>query len=197
MSLSAPLMLAGVVSSAELTRSEENLAAIYDQNRYGVVSIVDIKLRGQAGGGGSPDTPEGNGTGILIDKKGNLVTNWHVLSTSLKEDPKPGSLIARVTVLRPDDNIQQTFNATLVGADKARDLAVIQIEGIAEGILRPLSFSKISPKVGSQAISIGNPFGFFGSFSVGVVSGMGREIKSQTGSLIPNGIGILNSHSPF
>lgn len=176
-----------VITDSKLTSIEEKLANMYEQRRYGVVSIVDIKLRGQAGGGGSPDTPEGNGTGVVLDRKGNVVTNWHVLQTSLKDDPKPGALIARVTVLRPD-NMQQTYNAVLMGADKARDLAVIQIESISEEILRPLTFSQAIPKVGSQAISIGNPFGFFQSFSVGVVSGLGREIKSQTGSLIPNGI---------
>ena len=175
------------VQESNLSSSENKLAAVFETNRYGVVSIVDIKLRGQAGGGGSVDTPEGNGTGVVFDNQSNVITNWHVLQTSLKEDPKPGSLIARVTLLRPD-NTQQTFNATLVGADKARDLAVIRIEGIAENLLRPLSFSQATPKVGSLAISIGNPFGFFQSFSVGVVSGLGREIKSQTGSLIPNGI---------
>lgn len=80
--------LLGIVPSRAavqpLISGEEKLASIYERERFGVVSIVDIKLRGQAGGGGSPDTPEGNGTGIVFDTEGNVVTHWHVLATSLK-----------------------------------------------------------------------------------------------------------------
>jgi S1-C subfamily serine protease len=146
------------------------------------------------------DVPEGNGTGIVWDTSGHIVTNYHVLASSLQalgsaatattgssDDFTSLKKVALVTLQGPDD-VQRSYEARLVGADRPRDLAVLKIE-VAPNELRPLMLGQSSSlKVGQQCLAIGNPFGFDHTLTTGVISGLNREIRSQAGSVIPGGI---------
>jgi S1-C subfamily serine protease len=70
--------------------------------------------------------PEGNGSGFIWDAEGHIVTNYHVIGSSLARNPSPGKLVARVTLLGAD-GYQKNFEATLVGADRTKDLAVLKV----------------------------------------------------------------------
>eukprot|EP00775_Hariotina_reticulata_P004079 gene4079-4326_t len=182
---------------------EEAVIRIFETSAPAVVNIVDVSL--PIGGKFIPeaDVPEGNGTGIVWDQQGHVVTNYHVLQSSLAKfgaspsaslspsvtNPAIGKRVALVT-LQTADGTQHTYDATLVGADRARDLAVVQINAPGE-FLKPLQLGSSEPgrlRVGQLCLAIGNPFGFDHTLTTGVISGLSRDIRSQLGSIIPGGI---------
>lgn len=108
------------------------------------------------------------GSGFVITSQGVILTNHHVIHQA-----------QTVTVALPDG---RNFQGRVIGADPATDLALIQIE--AEG-LAPLVFAdsdQLQP--GQVAIAIGNPLGFQHTVTAGVVSALGRTLRSQSGRLI-------------
>ena len=116
------------------------------------------------------NTPPGDGTGsgFIISSDGYVVTNSHVIKGA-----------ERIEGMLQDG---RSFLAHVVGNDPATDIAVIKIAGenlatIAFGESRRL-------QVGQIAIAIGNPFGFQYSVTTGVVSALGRTLRSQSGRLI-------------
>uniref|UniRef100_A0A7S3VP22 PDZ domain-containing protein n=1 Tax=Dunaliella tertiolecta TaxID=3047 RepID=A0A7S3VP22_DUNTE len=183
-----------IVPTTQLTSREEQLINVFDTNTYSVVNIFDITIRGRAAAVPEVDVPEGNGSGVVWDQQGNIVTNYHVLGSVLK-GLGPNALkaaagpprVARVTVLGTD-GVQQTYDGVLVGADKSRDLAVVKINAPPEQ-LRPVTLGQSAPlRVGQQVLAIGCPFGFDHTLTTGVVSGLNREVQSVVGSIIPGGI---------
>lgn len=138
-------------------------------------------------GPASVEQPEGNGSGIVWDDEGHVVTNYHVLSNALKGKLEPSTKIAIVYLLGPD-GYQSAFNATFVGADMPRDIVVIKIEA-PRAVLFPLPLGDSKDvRLGQSVLSIGAPFGFEHSVTTGVVSALGRGFQSQTGSTIGGGI---------
>lgn len=110
----------------------------------------------------------GAGSGFIISSDGFIVTNSHVINQA-----------SRIEVNLQDG---RQFIAKLIGDDPATDIAVIQIN--AEN-LSTLSFADSDRlQVGQMAIAIGNPFGFQYSLTAGVVSALGRTLRSESGRLI-------------
>ena len=113
---------------------------------------------------------QGSGSGFLIDDKGDILTNFHVVS---------GARSIEVTL--PD---QSRHKATLVGRDRTMDLAVIKISD-----RKDLPFVKLGSsdnlQVGQKVLAIGNPFGQFqGTLTTGVISSLGRSIRDQEGRVL-------------
>ena len=101
------------------------------------------------------------GSGFIIDKKGIVVTNNHVIQ---------GAEDILVSV-----NGSTEYKAKLLGADPYMDLAVLQIESEDEFI--PVSFGDSDKaRIGDWVIAIGNPFGFGGTVTVGIISSRNRDI---------------------
>lgn len=102
------------------------------------------------------------GSGVIIDKRGYIVTNNHVVNNTKS-----------ITVTLFD---KRTFPCELVGSDPATDLAVIKIQGSVPQDLPVAELSNSdSLKVGELAIAIGNPFGFGHTVTMGIISATGRE----------------------
>eukprot|EP00249_Psilotum_nudum_P006154 c19495_g1_i1 orf=298-1635(-) len=176
-----------IAPTGRLPPAEERVVELFEKMTYSVVNIFDVTLRPQVNLTGSIEVPEGNGSGTIWDKQGNIVTNYHVIGNALSKNLGPGDVVARVSLLSTN-GLQMNFEATLVGADKTKDLAVLKIQAPAD-ILKPISIGKSSKlKVGQKCLAIGNPFGFDHTLTVGVVSGLDREINSKTGVTISGGI---------
>jgi len=112
----------------------------------------------------------GAGSGVVIAPDGYVLTNDHVVHKAKK-----------LTVTLTDGS---TMDARLVGTDPATDLAVIRANG--SGLAYATLGETNSVRVGQLVIAIGNPFGFQSSVSTGVVSALGRALRSRNGLLIEN-----------
>lgn len=176
-----------IAPAGSLPPAEERTVELFERNTYSVVNIFDVSLRPQVNMTGSVEVPEGNGSGFIWDEEGHIVTNYHVIGSSLARNPPLGQVVARVTLLGAD-GYQKNFEAKLVGADKTKDLAVLDVDAPVE-LLRPVKLGQSSKlRVGQRCLAIGNPFGFDHTLTVGVVSGLNRDIFSQTGVVIGGGI---------
>ena len=113
---------------------------------------------------------EGAGSGFVIAPDGYLLTNSHVAS---------GAAALEVTL--PDG---RTSAATLVGEDSDSDLAVLKIGLSGLSHLRLADSSRL--RVGQIAIAIGSPYGFAHTVTAGIVSALGRSMRSQSGRLVDN-----------
>lgn len=110
----------------------------------------------------------GTGSGFLISSDGFMVTNSHVVSGA-----------THIEASLPDG---RSFPARIVGDDPATDIAVVKIDG---DNLSSVAFGASDRlQVGQIAIAIGNPYGFQYSVTAGVVSALGRTLRSQNGRLI-------------
>ncbi|KAK1383644.1 Trypsin family protein with PDZ domain [Heracleum sosnowskyi] len=176
-----------VFPSGTLFPPEQRIVQLFEKNTYSVVNIFDVTLRPQLNVTGVVEIPEGNGSGVVWDEQGHIVTNYHVIANSLSRNPSSGQVVARVNILAAD-GVLKTFEGKLIGADRAKDLAVLKVDA-SEDLLRPIKVGGSSSlKVGQQCLAIGNPFGFDHTLTVGVISGLNRDIFSQTGVTIGGGI---------
>ncbi|BFG26694.1 hypothetical protein CerSpe_129690 [Prunus speciosa] len=176
-----------VFTSGPLFPTEERIVQLFEKNTYSVVNIFDVTLRPQLNITGVVEVPEGNGSGVVWDGQGHIVTNYHVIGNALSRNPVLGEVVARVNILALE-GVQKNFEGKLIGADRAKDLAVLKVEA-SEDLLRPISVGQSSSlSVGQQCLAIGNPFGFDHTLTVGVISGLNRDIFSQAGVTISGGI---------
>ncbi|CAL9102513.1 unnamed protein product [Musa textilis] len=176
-----------VFLSGPLFPSEERTVEIFEKNTYSVVNIFDVTLRPRLTATGVVEVPEGNGSGVVWDKFGHIVTNYHVVGNALSKNPNPDQVVARVNILVAE-GVQKTFEGRLIGANRAKDLAVLKVDASAD-LLKPINVGQSSVlRVGQQCLAIGNPFGFDHTLTVGVISGLNRDIVSKTGVTIGGGI---------
>ncbi|KAJ6820523.1 putative protease Do-like 8, chloroplastic isoform X1 [Iris pallida] len=176
-----------IFPSGPLFPSEERVVELFEKNTYSVVNIFDVTLRPQLNVTGVVEVPEGNGSGVVWDDDGHIVTNYHVVGNALSRNPSPGQVVARVNILA-SEGVQKNFEGKLIGADRAKDLAVLKVEA-SKDLLKPIKVGNSSVlKVGQQCLAIGNPFGFDHTLTVGVISGLNRDIFSQAGVTIGGGI---------
>ncbi|MBQ2244548.1 MAG: trypsin-like peptidase domain-containing protein [Oscillospiraceae bacterium] len=145
-----------------------SLQAIYSQCIDSVVSIT---------------TQSSTGTGVVISDRGYIVTNHHVV-----EDAK------QIQVLLSDD---RKLQATLVGKDKASDLAVLRVE--AEGLVPAVFGDSEGLRVGDMVCAIGDPLGvgLRGTMTNGIISAINRDITTggRTMTLIQTNAALNSGNS--
>jgi serine protease Do len=118
---------------------------------------------------------EGVGSGIIIDKQGHILTNYHVVDHA-----------RRLKVTLHDG---KAFNAKVIGTDKLTDLAVLEIENHGNNSIDSIPSVELGDsgnlKVGQIVIAVGNPFGLTGGPTVttGIISSLNRNIEFEDGIL--------------
>jgi S1-C subfamily serine protease len=138
-------------------------------------AVVNIEVNKGANGQGPnrsrfPNERRGTGSGFVFTPDGFILTNSHVVHRSTQLD---------VTLADGRE-----FKAELIGDDPATDLAVIRITGES---LTPVTLGDSQHVcVGQVAIAIGNPYGFQTTVTVGVVSALGRSLRTDAGRLVDN-----------
>jgi S1-C subfamily serine protease len=164
---------AAALNTADLvpyTESERENISIYEQFNSAVVNIttevvaINWFLEPVPQDGGS-------GSGSIIDTRGYILTNNHVIDNAYK------------VYINLADGSQ--FEGTVVGTDPENDIAVLKFDPPQGLELRTIPFgSSDNLKVGQKVLAIGNPFAFERTLTVGIVSGLGRPIQTSRQNII-------------
>jgi putative serine protease PepD len=154
-----------------LTPQEEVNIKVYESSSPAVVNITSVALSYDFFYQVVPR--QGSGSGVIISPDGVIVTNNHVVENASK------------LIVTLYDGTE--YPARIVGKDINSDLAVVKIEVPPSEKLDyiELGFSE-NLSVGQQVFAIGNPFGLKSTFTWGVISSLGRTLKSENGRIIEN-----------
>lgn len=151
--------------------TQGDVPALVKQTMPGVVEIT-----ARSGDGGSPFEPGGTstGSGFVIDRSGRVVTNEHVVSGA--------------------ENVSVRFSngeeadARVVGTDPSTDVALLELDGLPDGVEALRLGSSSSLEIGEPVIAIGSPFGLEGTVTAGIVSALGRELEAPNGFAIDGAV---------
>ncbi|MFQ5340204.1 MAG: S1C family serine protease [Anaerolineae bacterium] len=147
----------------EMIDLEEQLVTrVYQQAAPSVVHITSRALQASPIQGIVPQ--EGTGSGFIFDKEGHIVTNFHVIQQA-----------QTVQVALQNGT---SVPARLVGVDTLNDLAVLQVAVPADQLVPVTLGDSDRLRVGQRVIAVGNPFGLERTLTTGVVSAVGRNLKT-------------------
>ena len=154
------------------TQDEQQNISVYEKCNEAVVNIttqvmgVNWFLEPVVQDGGS-------GSGSIIDKRGYVVTNVHVISNASK-----------INISLADGS---SYEGTVIGKDVESDIAVIKFDPPDNIQLKTIDFGDSEKlKVGQKVIAIGNPFALERTMTTGIISGLGRPIQESTNVIIRN-----------
>lgn len=117
---------------------------------------------------------EGTGSGFVYDAEGRIVTNYHVVQGADEVDV----LLAN----------GRTISARIIGVDSYYDLAVLQVEPSAIDATPLEAGDSNTLRVGQTVIAIGNPFGLDRTLTTGIISALGRQVRTEQGAVIGQAI---------
>ncbi len=150
-----------------LTSSEQATIDLFEKSAPSVCFITTINSREDQWTRNVTEVPRGTGSGFIWDENGHIITNFHVIEGGNK---------FKVTL-----SDGSSWVAVVVGVEPNKDLAVLKID-VPQVKLKPIPVGQSSTlRVGQSVYAIGNPFGLDQSLTTGVISALGREIKSLTG----------------
>jgi S1-C subfamily serine protease len=151
-------------------------AELLDAYSRAVTAVVDsvgpavVSIHIGEGRSSSEFEPSGAGSGFVITPDGYILTNSHVAADARE--------------IRAVFMDGRKLAATLIGHDPSTDLAVLRVS--ASGLPYTILIDSSGLRVGQLVIAMGNPLGFQSTVSTGVVSSLGRALRSQDGRLIEN-----------
>ncbi len=154
-------------SHANLLEVEKRTIEIYQNVAPSVVSVSNISTRGGFFFS-TVEVPQGSGTGFVWDKKGHIVTNYHVAEGATK-------------FLITFHNDPKRYKAKFIGGEKTKDIAVLKLVEMPETLVPITAGASGDLQIGQMAIAIGNPFGLDHSMSKGIISALERKIDGIGG----------------
>jgi S1-C subfamily serine protease len=161
-----------VPNDLNLTEEETRTIGIYRQAAPAVANIITQAVEYDFFEDAVP--VEGAGSGFVIDPRGYVLTNNHVVEGA--------------------ENIQVTLGdrshyvARLIGTDPRNDIALLKIDPKGKSIAALVLGDSMNLQVGQSVIAIGNPFGFSGTLTKGVISALGRTVQTSETSAIDQAI---------
>jgi putative serine protease PepD len=167
-----PAFAAAPAGQPVLSPDEETNVRVYKAVSPGVVNITSTVV--EYDWFFAPYATEGStGSGCVLDTDGNILTNYHVIQSA-----------DSLEVTLPD---KSKYHAKIVGFDRQNDLAVIRVTGAPKERLHPIPLGDSDAmSVGQKVLAIGNPLGLQNTLTIGIVSSLGRRIKTENGDLIDN-----------
>lgn len=161
---SQPVAAQNRILKQPFSSEEMNTIAVFEKASQSVVYITNRTVRRELWSLNTFEVPQGSGSGFIWDRQGHIVTNYHVIQ---------GADSIQVVM---DD--QSSYEAEVIGIDLDHDLAVLKIK-VEPHRLHPVEIgSSQNLRVGQGVLAIGNPFGLDHTLTTGVVSALGRNIKS-------------------
>ena len=159
-----------ITPRGDLAADEKSTIELFQSSSPSVVYITTSEIRRDFFSLNAYEIPSGTGSGFIWDKKGFIVTNYHVIESA-----------NRVDVTLSDGS---TLKAKLVGVAPDKDIAVLYVNAEEQKMVPILVGQATNLMVGQKVYAIGNPFGLDHTLTAGIVSALGREIKSVTGHTI-------------
>jgi S1-C subfamily serine protease len=154
--------------SGPVSPDEANNIDLYQRLNPAVVNITSVTY--EYNWFLEPEPQQGTGSGSIIDARGHVLTNYHVVKDAQE---------LSVTLA---DGVDR--KGKVVGVDRENDLAVIQFDPKGER-LTTIPFGNSSGlRVGQKVLAIGNPFGLDRTLTTGIISGLGRPVKTDSGIVI-------------
>jgi S1-C subfamily serine protease len=153
-------------NTSGLTPSEQATISIFKKATRSVVYITNNAIRRDVWSLNTFEVPQGSGTGFIWDTQGHIVTNFHV--------------VYRADAIQVVLDDQSSYDAKVVGVDPDHDLAVLKIQAPQHKLIPVVVGTSQDLQVGQGVLAIGNPFGLDHTLTTGVVSALGRSIKSVT-----------------
>ena len=161
-----PTPVSGAAAGQTYTPDEQNNIDIYRAAREATVNITSIVVQEDWFWGTYQG--EGAGSGFIVNPDGQILTNYHVVRGT-----------AQLTVTLSD---KKAYKAQILARDRRDDLALIKIDaGRKLPALRLGDSDNLA--VGQKVLAIGNPFGFGGTLTTGILSSLDRSIKTEDESL--------------
>jgi S1-C subfamily serine protease len=165
----APSPPVSVLPPGARTADENNTIEVFRSVAPSTVFVTQTRLVVDFLGD-SQEVAAGSGSGFVWDDEGHVVTNFHVVD---------GARSLRVTFQN-----QKTFDATVVGVEPRKDIAVLKVQ-VPRELLKPVVVGQhLGLEVGQKAIAIGNPFGLDHTLTTGVISALGRHVQGVGGVTI-------------
>ncbi len=155
------------IPDRKLNNEEQATISLFEAATPSVVFINTSEYRSNYWTRDITEIPRGSGSGFVWDEDGHIVTNYHVIQNA-----------DRATVTLAD---QTTWDADLVGYAPEKDLAILKIDAPRRDLVPIPVGTSIDLMVGQSVYAIGNPFGLDQTLTTGIISALGREIKSRTG----------------
>ncbi|WP_245706776.1 S1C family serine protease [Austwickia chelonae] len=139
-------------------------------------SVVSIQV--------SSGSRSGDGSGVIIDNKGHVVTNNHVVMA--------GGESAKITVALDDKRV---YSADIVGTDPATDLAVLRINDAPKDLHPIILGDDTKLRVGDPVMAVGNPLGLAGTVTTGIVSALNRPVTTRDKAApgAPNAVPVVTN----
>ena len=156
-----------VEEQTTLNREELSTIKLFENASPSVAFITTTNVRRDYWTMNVTEVPRGTGSAFIWDKSGHIITNYHVIQGADK-----------ATVTLAD---RSTWEAELIGAAPEKDLAVLKIDAPKSVLLPILKGNSTNLLVGQSVYAIGNPFGLDQTLTTGIISALGREIKSVSG----------------